>query len=308
MRIEGVGDHEASDINVIIDRVLKDLGNPEPPLSLDVVRELLRLDKRFYSSTETTLLDELTHRIRVGTKQIFLRPGLIVDAIKKANISALWMPDTKRILIDESVPKLKHRWIEAHEVGHSLIPWHREFLFGDDEFTLDPACHAMVEGEANYAAGQLLFLRGKFGCEARDMEPNFATVKSLSKRYGNTITSSLWRMVQERNADQSVFGMVSCHPNHPEIGTGANGEAIRYFVRSHQFRRQFGVVNRNQIFDLIGRNASWSKRGTIIDCSAYLTDVNGESHEFKLESFCNGYALLSYGILLRKRQSMVSAA
>ena len=47
-----------------------------------------------------------------------------------------------RILIDETVPKPKHRWIEGHEVGHSVIPWHREFLFGDNEFTLDPVCHA----------------------------------------------------------------------------------------------------------------------------------------------------------------------
>ncbi|RYG96077.1 MAG: hypothetical protein EON58_12840, partial [Alphaproteobacteria bacterium] len=144
--------------------------------------------------------------MKVGAKQLLLRPGLIVDAIRKAKLSALWMPDTKRILIDDSVPVLKHRWIEGHEIGHSLIPWHREFLFGDTEYTLDPACHAMVEAEANYAASQMLFLRGRFGKEARDLDLDFKSIKGLAKRYGNTITTSLWRMVEERDPGQPVFG------------------------------------------------------------------------------------------------------
>ena len=38
-------------------------------------------------------------------------------------------PVTLKAIKDE--PKLKHRWNEAHEVGHSIIPWHKAYLHGD---------------------------------------------------------------------------------------------------------------------------------------------------------------------------------
>jgi hypothetical protein len=41
-----------ADIDTAVRRVLKDLGNPEPPLRLEDVRELLRLDKGFYSAND----------------------------------------------------------------------------------------------------------------------------------------------------------------------------------------------------------------------------------------------------------------
>ncbi|MET1113233.1 MAG: hypothetical protein ABWX67_17075 [Allosphingosinicella sp.] len=308
MRIEGVGDYEASDIDRVVSRLLRDIGEPEPPLSLEMVREALKLDVKFYSSAKDSIVEEIAHRVKVGAKQILLRPGLIVDAIKKANLSALWMPDRKRILIDDSIPRLKHRWIEGHEIGHSLIPWHKEFLFGDTEYTLDPACHAMVEAEANYAAGQLLFLRGKFGTEARDLDLDFASIKAMAKRYGNTITSTLWRMIEERNPDQAVFGMVSCHPNHPSIGAGPDGEEIRYFIRSERFRNRFANVTSRSVFQILRSNARWSKRGTIVDCTIDLKDADGEDMEFRIESFSNGYALLTYGVMLGLRRRILAAA
>ncbi|MDE3026846.1 MAG: hypothetical protein KGH84_00435 [Paracoccaceae bacterium] len=162
MNSEAVGEYEADDIRKIVTRILRDLGNPEPPLKLAHLRALLDLNIGYYSTANTTLLQDVAARVRVGTKQVFERPMLLVEAVSKAKLSALWVPDTKRILIDETIPKPKHRWIEGHEVGHSIIPWHREFLFGDNEYTLDPICHAIVEAEANYAASQMLFLQQRF--------------------------------------------------------------------------------------------------------------------------------------------------
>lgn len=308
MRIEGVGDHEAADIDRIVDRLLRELGNPEPPLSLEVVRDALKIDLKYYNTAEPSLLDEIGHKVTVGVKQLLLRPGLIVDAVKKANLSAIWMPDTKRILIDEAIPKLKHRWIEGHEVGHSLIPWHREFMFGDTEYTLDPTCHEMVEAEANYAAAQLLFLRGRFAAEARDSDLGFKQIKGLAKRYGNTITTSLWRTIQERDPETPVFGLVSRHPRYPEIGSGPNGEDVRYYIRSSAFRSQFSNVSEAAAFELVCREASWARKGTIVDCTQHVTDVNGSEWEFRIESFSNGYALLTYGTLVGPRLRLLAVA
>lgn len=124
-------------------------------------------------------------------------------------------------LIDETVPELKQRRIEAHEITHLVIPWHHEFLFGDTEYTLDPVCHAIVEAEAN-SSGSLR----PFAQEARDLKPNFKSIKSLAARYGNTITSALWRIVEDREPNRPVCGMVTIHPRYPEIGATESGQRL----------------------------------------------------------------------------------
>lgn len=302
-----VGNNEARDIEKIVDRILKDLGNPEPPLSLDHVRELLKLDIQFYNTNDPSTLDEVIHKMKVAGKQILARPTLILDAIKKANISALWVPDSKRIMIDQDVPKLKHRWIEGHEISHSFIPWHREFLFGDTEFTLDPVCHAMVEGEANYGAARLLFMQNKFAEEARDLEMNFSNIKMMAKRYGNTITSTLWRMVQDREPDRPVFGMISAHPNHPNIGPSNIENPWKHFIRSEAFKERFPNITPAEAYQILSQKAGWNKSGTVVNAIEVLKDANGEEYEFQIESFSNSHALLTYGVVIRKKETLVAA-
>ena len=124
-----IGQKESTEIDAQVDKVLRGLGNPEPPLSLDVVRELLRLDRQYYSSTDGSVLREFVSKVKIGAQQLFLRPTLIFDVVKKANVSAFWIPDGKRILIDKNLPEIKHRWAETHEVIHSLTEWHQPFLF-----------------------------------------------------------------------------------------------------------------------------------------------------------------------------------
>jgi hypothetical protein len=57
-----VGEQEAADIRAQVARVLRDLGDPEPPLNLDVVIEQLKLDFKYYSSTDLSTFDEIAHR------------------------------------------------------------------------------------------------------------------------------------------------------------------------------------------------------------------------------------------------------
>jgi hypothetical protein len=83
----------AQDIDGRIERVLRGLGNPEPPLRLEEVRELLKLDISYYTADDPGLLQETVSRIRVATIQVFQRPTLVWDAIKKFSLQALWVPD-----------------------------------------------------------------------------------------------------------------------------------------------------------------------------------------------------------------------
>ena len=73
----------ARDIDAVVAKILKGLGNPEPPLNLDDVRALQKLDRRYYSSVEDGPLREYISKAYIGAKQVFLRPALILDIVRK---------------------------------------------------------------------------------------------------------------------------------------------------------------------------------------------------------------------------------
>jgi hypothetical protein len=306
MIIGNVGAYEADDICKIVDRMLRDLGNPEPPLDLVQVRSLLDLNLRYYSTADPSFLQEVTHHLSMAGRQLIREPMRLFDAVRKSGLTALWLPKSKSILIDQAVPKPKHRWIEGHEIGHSMIPWHREFLFGDNEITLDPTCHATIEAEANYASARMLFLQDRFGAEARDSALNFKTVQAMAKRYGNTLTTTFWRIIEDRTPDLPVFGMMTAHPHHPHIGRGDQGEEIRYFIRSQAFRQKFGAMTAEQGYALITKHATRRSRGPVFTATDVLIDDRGEVHEFVFESFCNTYALLTIGSAVQLKPTMVA--
>ena len=155
-----LNDRTARDIDSRVAKLLKDLGDPEPPLPLEIVRDLLELDRATYSSSDGGVLADTIHRLKIAGKQVILRPSLLLDVVKRLELKALWVPDRNRILIDSELPTVKQRWGEAHEIGHSIIPWHEAVLHGDKTRTLSLACQHQVEGEANYAAGRFALLAG----------------------------------------------------------------------------------------------------------------------------------------------------
>ena len=91
---------------------------------LRLVRDLLKLDRGYYSTTDDGLMREMISRMRVAGKQVLLRPTLLREAVCTLSSKALYIPDRNRILLDEDLPPLKHRWNEAQEIGHDIIPWH----------------------------------------------------------------------------------------------------------------------------------------------------------------------------------------
>jgi hypothetical protein len=301
-----VDGHEAEDIGLQVQKVLRGLGNPEPPLRLADALELLRLDRAYYSSENQGAIREVVSRLMVAGKQILERPTLLIDVIRKAKLSALWLPDRKRILIDESAPKLKHRWNETHEIGHSIIPWHQTFTLGDDEFSLRPESHAQMEAEANFAAGQLLFLQGRFGDEANDVPFGINAVTTLSGRYGNTITSTLWRYVEHAFPSIPVLGVVSGHPHSPDDQFDPNNPC-RHFIESPLFRQRFSKVSEKYVFRLIGSYCQLRRGGPLGEADLILADDNGIRHVFHFESFRIGrHGVLTLGRYLRPSRVAVA--
>jgi len=78
-----IRESSARDIDVFVEKVLNDLGDPEPPLSLDTVRELLKLDRQYYSSTNTGILQETVHRMKLAGKQVLAKPSRVIQVVKE---------------------------------------------------------------------------------------------------------------------------------------------------------------------------------------------------------------------------------
>lgn len=282
----------AGDIDASIRRILRDLDNPEPPLRLEMVRELLDLDRQFYSSGDDSALRETVHRLRIGSKQVIRRPSLLLDVVRKRQLKALWVPDRRRILIDQDLPAAKHRWGEAHEIGHSLIPWHEDLMHGDQRKTLSPSCEAQLEAEANYAAGRLLFLQDAFVDRVRSSPLTLATVRDLAGEFKNTITSTLWRSVEA--LEEPGFALVSQHPHVDLVDPSA--PLVRYFVRSRSFAHSIAPVSPKNIY-LGLASFCWGRRGPIGEGEIILTDRNGQEVVFHVEVFYNGHEALALGVV-----------
>lgn len=293
MRNQLLDTKTAESIDKQVRKILRDLGNPRPPLRMEHVLALLSLDRQYYSATNTSWLQEKVHKLKIAGKQILLRPTILLDVVRQVDLKALIFLDQKRILIDEELPKPKIRWTEAHEVTHSILPWHHEFLIGDSAITLSPTCHEMLENEANYGAGRLLFLQEHFAQEALSVRRELKSVQDLAKRYGNTITSTLWRFIE--HLEVPAFGLVSGHP--ARVGPA---EPVRYFIRSKSFTDKFSQITEAGLMRMV-RSYCGPQGGGPLGYATYpLTDDSNLRHEFQLETFFNRYEALTLGVYCRE--------
>ena len=302
MRNTFLSERTALDIDRLISKVLRDLGNPKPPLKLEEVRYLLKLDRQFYSSTDDGILREFVHKLKLAGKQILDRPSLLVDVVRKWELKALFLPDRKRILLDASVPEAKWRWSEGHEINHSLIPWHNTLMLGDDKATLTPACHDTIEAEANYGTGRLLFLQDAFDEMARSSKPCFKSVGNLAKVFGNNLTNTLWRFVEQ--SDKMLLGVVGPHPRYVPHDFDVNN-SCRYFIRSKSFLAQFPGVTEVQLFRIIQSYCGRSRGGLLGASEALLCDANGIHHIFLFETFSNTHEVLTIGVWRGAKPNMI---
>jgi hypothetical protein len=293
----------ARDIDAQVTKILRGLGNPTTPIVLDDVRALLELDRQYYSSTNDGWLQEKISKAKIAGKQFLARPTLLLDVVRKFDLKALWVPDRKRILIDNAQPQPKWRWNETHEIIHSVVPWHAGAMMGDTEYSLTPDCHEQVEAEANYGAGRLLFLQGIFDEFVRSSKPSFDVVQQAKKDFGNTLTTSFWRLVE--TLDIPALGVVGKHPHHDKREIDPT-QPFRYFIRSRKFLEQFSGITDADVFKMIRSYCSWKKRGPLGESELVLTDDNGDEHIFLFETFSNTHDVLTLITYRRRHDALVA--
>lgn len=290
-----------NEIDLQTEKVLRGLGNPEPPLDLEAVFRLQELDPQYYRTSEDGVVRETISRVKVGAKLFFERPIRIWDAIKAADLKALWIPDQKKILIDGDLHELKKRWTGAHEIGHSILEWHRDFTFGDDHLTLTEGCHVELEAEANYAAGRLLFLQGRFDQHVKGIRHTLRSLNHVAGDFGNSWSSTLYRTVE--TLDIPAFAVIGGHPRRRKTQ-----EKARHFITSAPFDVMFPTFIDSNAVGILQSYCSFSTRGPLGDSTFPLTDTNGEDWEFTIESFAIPHGdVLTLALLLKKLPTQMTA-
>lgn len=270
------------DIDKRVKKILNEIGVKTPPLNLDEVEEFLMIDKYYYDLTDPGLMDEIKHKLRIGSKKA-------LNIVKKVSLKALFLPDRNQIAIDNEVPNTKVKWVTAHEIIHKILPTHNQLLLGDTSETLDQDYHDMMEREANYGASGLIFLQEKFINEALEYDDSIKSVFELSKRYKNSKTSTLRRFIETNNG-KLLAGLVSkpIWLNGTEVMT-----RCRYYLRSPLFEKLFSNIDSGILLAIVDSNCHKCQGGPCGFDSEILYDINGDAHEFLFESFFNRYDILT---------------
>ena len=59
-----IGERARKDIDEQVNKILNGLGNPEPPIVLEEVRELLLLDREYYRSEDYSTVAEIVSKVK----------------------------------------------------------------------------------------------------------------------------------------------------------------------------------------------------------------------------------------------------
>lgn len=278
------------EIDKSVMRVLKDAGIRQPPIRVEPLLEHLDVDRGFYDLNDPSLLRSFWHKVKVKGHKL-------KKIIKNVNLSAVWLPDQERILVDSSLPSPKQEWASFHDLTHSILIWHREYFLGDTAQTLDPDIQMELETEANYGASALMFGGKLFTLESLDTIPCWKSIELLKKRNDKSYVTTLRRYVKFSH-DIPMALMV----NTPWwMIKPANQEfQWRHFIRSKKFIEIFPSVTPDIILGEINQNTRKRIGGPVGAFGFFLSDQNGEFHEFFTESFFNRHYVLNL-IVHRKR-------
>lgn len=278
------------EIDKVAWQVLRDAGIRQPPVRIENVLHHLSLYREYYDLQSPGFLDRAQHKIQIHGRRL-------VDVVQKIRLKAVLFYDEDRIVVDQNLPLLKRDHPSFHEVAHRILPWHGTYFRGDTAQTLDPDWHEALEAEANCGASALMFCGPVFTSEACETVQEWATVAALKARYGKTYVTTLRWYVEHGPA--LPMAMLMSTPLWKEKPAD-QPKRWRYFVGSKQFHERFGNATAEDVLSEVDGNVLESRSGLVGDFTSCLTDVNGERHEFRLESFYNTYDILT--LLVHKRR------
>jgi transcriptional regulator with XRE-family HTH domain len=133
--------------------------------------------RKVFGSLVDTVLNKLQGVIHLRAREIWVQPDLQV---------------------------LKRRFVTAHEIGHDILPAHRELAYLDDDKRLRPEVRLAYEREANHAAIEILAQGDTLRREADDSPLTITLLSELSSKYQISM-QAISRYVVEQTKRQAAL-------------------------------------------------------------------------------------------------------
>jgi transcriptional regulator with XRE-family HTH domain len=160
------------------------------PTPIDQVMQVAKL----VSAGEVTLAPEEKRKLRQ-------RFGDLVDYVWN-QLQGVIHFGAREIWVNPEMYPLRKRFVYGHEIGHYVLPEHRElFAYLDDETRLRADVHDLYERQANQAAIELLAQGDRLREEADDSALSMDVIDDLATRYAISMQATARRVVEETKQD-----------------------------------------------------------------------------------------------------------
>lgn len=140
------------------------------------------------------ILERFLARIPSAVHESFLAAWQKVRGVADLRERAIYIP--------AETNNGRRRFVQAHELGHQVIPWHRvNAAYRDDDQSLSLSAEAqeLFDLEANFFAAEIIFQGRRFTRRVRDFRPSFDAVFKLADDHGASRHATLWRFVEEQD-------------------------------------------------------------------------------------------------------------
>jgi transcriptional regulator with XRE-family HTH domain len=260
----------------------------EIPTPLDQVMEVSRL----VAVGQITLEPELKRKLRQ-------RFGDLVDRALDLLLGAVQF-DSREIYLKPDMYSLRRRFVQAHEISHGTLPWHRDFYaFLDDKARIRGDINDRYERQANQAAIEILAQGDQLRREADDSPLSFDLIEDLGNRFEISMQATTRRVVEETKQTCAVAiayrGSISGKLMPPHL----------YCSRSFEERFRWQATGRAAA--LIHRQLLLAKQGCPLEPLAEA-DVRGRLTTLELESLCTPQAVFVFFRCLPVKKKLLQRA
>lgn len=189
---------------------------------------------------------------------------------------------TSEIWVAPDLHEMKRRFVVSHEIGHAILPAHKQtFAYIDDFTRLPPLARDFFEREANQAAVEILFQGGQATDQFDSSTPSLDEICTLASNFGASIVSAARRVAE---TSQRAVAVVIAHRN-PERGLGPT-----HIYASKQFEAAFGWVSRGAPWGEI--RATLRTAHSRDDETWVVDDLRREPRVVNVEKMDTGYAAI----------------
>ncbi len=222
-----------------------------------------------------------------------------------ANLRAALSLNDRVVVTHANLGAKRSRFSVFHEIGHFVLPEHRDRLFLDTDETLSWWTKLRLEREANQVAADLLFQGNRFTEEALDGPLSARTALDLAPQYGASYESTLRRYVERHVLPCAVIVYDKLAHNAGESDFEDDQYKIHYTITSSPFRKLYfsavdckgGISKASEIYKVHG---SWNIN-RIAESEIVVERSGGKGDwRFETELFTNGYKIFQFLVRIRK--------